>query len=286
MVGTNVFWDTSRLSGDWYSSPGFGFEFASHSAQGVWDLILNFYRGGGIDLKAGYTFPVWEDRLDMRLYAEKYRFFDGDFILGSKGGVEISSPDRFLTLSYAYGQDSRDPQYHLAACSLTVPFSLEKIFSGKNPFEMPVPPGRETRYTERLKSEGVKRAWRSPDTVVEARHTPQGERWTTPGKLADLSWSWKPTTETAKSAKEDPTPPRQAKDCRCEQADKTGSDIRLVSSLLSWFLGTGPGTALCLGAATYAGGDYAYRNAFGPFEIEPYELEQIKQEMPKRKRGK
>jgi hypothetical protein len=33
-----------------------------------------------------------------------------------------------------------------------VPFSLEKIFSGKNPFELPDPPGKETRYTERLKS--------------------------------------------------------------------------------------------------------------------------------------
>jgi hypothetical protein len=43
---------------------------------------------------------------------------------------------------------------------------------------------------------------------------------------------------------------------------------------------------ICHYGATYVGGDYVYRNAFGPFEIEPYELEQIKREMPKRKRRK
>jgi hypothetical protein len=288
MVGANVLLDTSRFAGDWYSSPGFGFEFPSHSFGGLWEVVLNFYRGGGIDLEGRFTFPIWEDRFDMRIYVEKYRFFDGEFILGSKGGVEISSPDRFVTVSYAYGQDSRDPAYHAVACSLTIPFSPEKIFSGKNPFEMPTIPSRDTRYTKRLKSEGVKRAWRSPDSVVEARHTPQGKRWSTPGKLSNsFFWSGNPTTQTAKAAKEEPTPPPKSKDFRCsEEAGKTGSDIRLVGSLLNWFLGTGPGAAICLGAATYIGGNYAYRNAFGPFEIEPHELERIKKEMPKKKRRK
>jgi len=37
---------------------------------------------------------------------------------------------------------------------------------------------------------------------------------------------------------------------------------------------------------TYVGGDYLYRNAFGPFELEPHEIERIKQEMPNRPRRK
>jgi hypothetical protein len=287
MLGTNVFWDTSRLYGDWYYSPGFGLEMAIYGYSRMWDLMLNFYRGGGIDLKTGFTFPIWEDRLDMRIFAEKYRFFDGEFILGSKGGVEISSPDRFLAVSYEYGQDSRYPEYHAIACSLTVPFSLEKVFSGKNPFDFPVRPDPDNRYSQRLKAQGVKRAWRQPDTVVEARSTPQGERWTTPGKLSDtILWSTKRDpkegTHSADNSKTCPKP----KDCKCEQPKKEEEERSLGGSLLSWLLGTKTGAAALAVGATYLAGDYAYRNAFGPFEIEPYEVERIKQEMPKKQRRK
>jgi hypothetical protein len=281
MLGMNSFWDSSRLYGDWYSSPGFGLEFAVNSPVGVWDLILNAYRGGGIDLKGGFTFPIWEERLDVRIYAEKYRFFDGEFILGSKAGVEISSPDRFITVSYAYGQDSKDPEYHAVACSLAVPFRLENIFRGKNPFEQPERPDRGHRYTERLQSAGVKRAWRRHDTVVEARSTPQGDRWTTPGKLTDLAFSFKkpsqPATQTTKAVQDHSTNARQAYDWNPFETKKRSELDSMVEAAKGVFL---------LGLGTYIAGDYGYRNAFGPFEIEPYEQERIKQEMPKKKRHK
>jgi hypothetical protein len=295
MIGTNAFLDASRLDGDWYSAPGFGIEFASHSRDRVWDAILNVYRGGGIDLKVGRTFPVLEDRLDMRLYVEKYRFFDGEFILGHKGGVELSSPNRFVTISYAYGQDSRDPEYHAVSCSLAIPFSLDKILSGKNPIEIPDPSGRETRYSERLKSEGVKRARRIPDTVVEARRTPQGRRWTTPGKLSDsMFWASKPSkseTQTAKTEKADTTAAHKSKDCCSEKTEKVDKKTSSGPGLLDLLLGGPKGSCvvlgtICLAGATYLGGDYTYRNAFGPFELEPHELDRIKQEMPKSRRKK
>ncbi|MEW6530089.1 MAG: hypothetical protein AB1473_04575 [Thermodesulfobacteriota bacterium] len=287
MFGTNVFWDASRLGGDWYSSAGWGLEMAIYGADGMWDVMLNFYRGGGIDLQTGFTFPIWEDRLDMRIFAEKYRFFDGEFILGSKGGVEISSPNRLLSISYELGQDSRYPEYHAIACSLTVPFSLEKVFSGKNPFEFPARPDPDIRYSERLKAQGVKRAWRQPGTVVEARITPQGERWTTPGKLSDtILWSTKGETKAGTASSDDSKTCRKPKDCSCERPKKEDEERSLGGSLLSWLLGTKTGGTILAVGATYLAGDYAYRNAFGPFEIEPYELERIKQEMPKKQRRK
>jgi hypothetical protein len=283
MLGTNAFWDASRLSGDWYSAPGFGFEFAKHSQHGIWDIILNVYRGGGIDLEGGFTFPIWDERLDLRVYAGKYRFFEGDFILGSKGGVQISSPNRFLAVSYEYGQDSTTPEYHALTCSLTVPFSLEKLFSGKNPFELPDAPSTGKRYVERLKSEGVKRAWRKPETVVEARNTPQGERWTTPGRLTDsILWSKKPATEPEKTANAESKMCYQRDCCRCSCSrcncyDKKSDDESSEKGL--W-------NTIGLLVLTYVGGDYLYRNAFGPFELEPHEIERIKQEMPNRPRRK
>ncbi len=291
MVGANAFWDVSRLADDWYSSPGFGVESAAHWNGGAWDLVLNAYRGGGIDAQTGFTFPICDKLLDMRIFAEKYRFFDGDFILGSKGGFEISAPNRLVSLSYAYGQDSACPSYQAVSCSLSVPFSLEKLFSGKNPIEIPESHGPDTRYVERLHSDGVKRNWRSPATVVEARATPQGKRWTTPGKLTDTIFSCKePATETAKTETDSSS---KLKDCDCDKTKKSaecktsGEGLGLLALLYGGAKigGSAFGAACALGA-TYLGADYTYRNAFGPFEIEPYEREQIKRERPKSKRRK
>jgi hypothetical protein len=285
MFGINAFWDASRLRDDWYSSPGFGVELALPVSSGVWDVVLNAYRGGGIDLKSGFTFPVFEDRLDMRLYAEKYRFFDGEFILGSKFGAEISTPDRLLTVSYTYGQDSKDPNYHAVACSLAVPFRIENVFCGKNPFEQPERPA-----ARRLQSEGVKRAWRQPDTVVEARNTVQGERWTTPGKLTDF-WSTKSGTAATQTADKSKNDSKTCQNPRTGeyQTEKASGESSSLGAALLFLLGkgsTGGGIAgaACAVGATYLSCDYAYRSAFGPFEIEPYEKERIKQEMPKKQR--
>jgi hypothetical protein len=292
MVGANAFLDVTRLAGEWYRSPGFGVESAAHWNGGAWDLVLNAYQGGGIDAQTGFTFPIMDKRLDMRIFAEKYRFFDGDFILGSKGGFEVSSPNRLVNLSYAYGQDSECPAYHAVSCSMNVPFSLEKLFSGKNPIEIADRPSQDNRYIERLQSDSVKRTWRSPTTVVEARATPQGKRWTTPGKLTDTMFcSQKPSTETAKT---ETTSSSKLKDCECEKTKKSSGckisgDELLGLGLLFGGLKIGEsglGKACAAVGATYLGADYSYRNAFGPFEIEPYEREEIKKEMSKIKRRK
>ncbi|MFH1113331.1 MAG: hypothetical protein V1792_05370 [Pseudomonadota bacterium] len=42
--------------------------------------------------------------------------------------------------------------------------------------------------------------------------------------------------------------------------------------------------AVLVGIGSYLAGDYANRNAFGPFELEPYEWERIRKEMPKKRR--
>ncbi len=284
MVGANVFADTSRLYGEWSSSPGFGFEFALSPSVFVWDTALNVYRGGGIDLRSGLIFPILNEHLDMRLYAEKYRFFDGEFILGSKGGVEVSLPGRLLAVTYEYGQDSRNPEYHALGCSLSLPFSVEKMFSGKNPFALPEPKSRATRYAKRLQADRVKRTWNSPDTVVEARHTPQGKRWTTPGRLTDTIFRFeKASTEddtTTKAPKSDTDSCREHKRCcECER-DRTSEKESTsdCASTLSAFK-----AAVLVAIGSYFAGDYAYRNAFGPFELEPYELERIRKEMPKKR---
>jgi Inverse autotransporter, beta-domain len=273
MVGINTFWDTSRLSGDWYASAGFGLEAALPVYSGLWDISLNADRGGGIDLKSGYTLPVWNDRLDMRVYAEKYRFFDGEFILGSKFGAELSSPDRLLSVSYEYGQDSRNPEYQVIACSVAVPLKLDNIFRGKNPFSYPDQADWSHHYAQRLKSEGVRRAWHQPDAVVEARNTPQGKRWSTPGELRPLPPR---TYEVPKNDSETSTQPSDWDYDKTGSADKTKS---LGDQLLY-------GVTKIVLDATWACCDYAYRNAFGPFKIEPYEKARIKKEMSSIRRRK
>ena len=148
-------------------------------------------------------------------------------------------------------------------------------------------PDPDLRYSERLKAQGVKRAWRQPGTVVEARSTHQGERWTTPGKLSDtILWSTKRDTKSETASNDNSKTCRKPKDCSCEQPKKEEEERSLGSSLLSWMLGTKTGGTILAVGATYLAGDYAYRNAFGHFEIEPYEMERIKQEMPKKPRRK
>jgi hypothetical protein len=190
LFGVNVFWDRAFLDHDWYTSTGFGFE--SDLALGkndTLDMSLNLYRGGGADLETGYTFPVLNDHADFRIMAGKYRFYDGEFILGWKAGFDLATPDRTFAIAYEFSQDSRHPACHAVGLQASLAFSLENLFHGKNPFLTPDPtyPGR--RDIQSRLSSNVERSWRHPDSVVRARNTPIGNKWTTPGRIRNPLWT-------------------------------------------------------------------------------------------------
>ncbi|MFC1833980.1 inverse autotransporter beta domain-containing protein [Thermodesulfobacteriota bacterium] len=146
ILGINWFYDSTNMGETWHSSTGFGLESVidlepviglaeNHS----FDTTINIYQGGGINAELGYTRAVLLDHLDLRISASKYRFFDREFILGWKSGVELISPDQTFVIKYEYGQDSRDPSHHSISCSVSLAFQLENLFSGKNPFLKPDP---------------------------------------------------------------------------------------------------------------------------------------------------
>lgn len=289
-LGVNAFWDRTRLDGKWLSSRGVGTELIlSPAPERYCDLSLNLYQGGGVDAQLGYMFPVLDKGLDMRLKVEKYRFFDSDFVLGWKAGFDLLSADRTFALTYEYGQDSRRPSYHAVGCSLSLAFQLENIFSLKNPFLEPDPFRPGERTMEAKLSSQVKRAWRQPGTVVAARSTPQGKRWTTPGKVR---WTRDDKPKESEIGREEKNrcservidgcceKPRGRNDwdeqyCTkqlCDRGRSTGEKDGFKCTLGKDCLGK-----ICA-AVVWGASEYLYRWTFGPYELNSEERERIRME--------
>lgn len=166
-VGLNAFYDTTRLGGTWYSSGGFGLELWGNLAgSDSIDLSFNYYgdlfagpntivnafrRGkGNFDVEAGYSKPLLNDSLDLRLKVRGYQFNSGDNIYGWAAGADLSTNDRLLSLRYEVAQDKLNGTYHTVGGFVSVGFDLGNLVAFENPFvrRRPIYGSPPNPYTE------------------------------------------------------------------------------------------------------------------------------------------
>jgi len=182
LVGVNGFYDTSRLSGSWYSSGGVGLEMAAIVAgEAAFDLNVNYYGNlfsrdifinafrnvhGSFDVDAGYSQPIFDRALDLRLSMAGYQYDIGSKIYGWRGGVELTNPGGTLTVRYEQGEDRINGSYSIIGALVNVGFQVEQLLRGQNPFSMPEPVFRSPRNLDRLLVQKVRRNWHQPSQVL------------------------------------------------------------------------------------------------------------------------
>jgi len=193
MLGLNTFYDATRLFGTWHSSGSVGLEIAANGPGGsAIDLNANWYssvygpfnsRGsvfptfnivndlrtghGSFDIEAGYSQPVFEQALDLRISLNAYSYeLQPERKYGLKSGAELTTRNGLFRVVVAYGHDGVYGSYGNVAAYVDVGFHAENILYGQNPFTMPDPVFKSPRNLRRLLSQPVKRHWAKPGTVV------------------------------------------------------------------------------------------------------------------------
>lgn len=182
MVGGNAFYDSSRLFNRWYSSGGFGLEFAANTfTNAAVDLNVNWYgnffsRGsflnawrnqrGSLDVEAGYSQGLFGNAMDLRLKTVGYSFDVGDRVWGWKVGGDLTTRDGMFAVKYEYGNDRLNGCYQQVSAQVNVGFNLDGILSGRSPFTMPAPVFVNPRNLSRLLGLKVKRNWHQPSAVL------------------------------------------------------------------------------------------------------------------------
>ncbi|MBI4964551.1 MAG: inverse autotransporter beta domain-containing protein [Desulfomonile tiedjei] len=255
LVGANAFLDASQVRDQWYWSGGLGLEaalrlFPNGSGQfpypfEVLDVSFNVYKGGGLDLEAGFSMPLG-DYVDLRFNAAKYRFYDGEYLLGWRGGADLKASGGLFVLKYEYGQDRINSSYHTVGAFVSVPLELENLLQGKWPFKIPDSFLKRRPDFQRLAASRVTRSWRHPQTVVEAR--PSLGFWEAPGAVRwDVGQDFSPT------------------ECYWQGTDKTeknpGNYLLIGGHSLGDYV-----YVVVIGAV-----EYAYRWMFGPYKSLPPE---------------
>ncbi|MGO8820182.1 MAG: inverse autotransporter beta domain-containing protein, partial [Desulfomonilaceae bacterium] len=175
LVGINGFYDTTRLTGQWFSSGGLGLQ-AAWLLPGSDALDLNFnwygqlfnsyewtntfrYGPSNYDLEAGYSHEIWNGGPDLRLKIRGYHFYIGSNLNGWTGGAELKSRDGMLVLKYEVGYDRLDYTYQTIGGYVNVGFQLENLLKGESPFTAPTPIFRSPRNLSYMASQPVKRNW-------------------------------------------------------------------------------------------------------------------------------
>lgn len=185
LVGLNGFYDTSRLFGSWYSSGSLGLEMAAITPDdGAIELNLNWYgnlftrdglinafrnRGGSYDIEAGYSQPLFNQALDLRLKLTGYQFDIGTKVYGWRTGADVTTRDGVFTVKYEWGQDAVNGSYNSLGGFVNVGFQPENILRGESPFTAPEPVFQSPRNLLRMLTQKVKRNWHQPAAVVLAR---------------------------------------------------------------------------------------------------------------------
>ncbi|MFC1835899.1 inverse autotransporter beta domain-containing protein [Thermodesulfobacteriota bacterium] len=187
LVGVNAFYDTSRIFEKWYGSGGLGLETVAVFGGDALDLSFNWYgnliskevlvnafrnQGDSYDFEAGYSHGLFGDRADLRVKITGYNYYAMSPLRGWKAGVDLTTRDGLISLSYQNGHDRLSGSYHSVGAELNVAFDLEGIVRGENPFSMPEPVFRSPRNLRRILIQAVKREWHQPAAVVLLRNTP------------------------------------------------------------------------------------------------------------------
>jgi len=188
IIGMNAFFDTSKVQDRWYSSGGIGLECYSRlPGDGLLDLNVNYYGNlfsgtdfvnafrygkGNFDIEAGYSQPIFNQALDLRLKAVGYQFDVGQKVYGWRTGVDATSSDGMFRLTYEYTSDRISAPYHTISGSVHVGLQLENLLRGESPFTMPQPVFSSPRNVSRIFHEHVKRRWFQPTQIVQRRGIP------------------------------------------------------------------------------------------------------------------
>lgn len=185
LIGINGFYDTTRLTGNWYSSGSLGFQAAwLMSGSDALDLNFNWYgkllegpewintfRHGpsNYDFEAGYSHELWNGGPDLRLKIKGYHFDVGSNLNGWNGGAELKSRDGMFVLKYEAGHDRLDSTYQTIGGYVNVGFQVENLLKGESPFSPPTPIFRSPRNLSYMANQPAGRNWSQPTAVVVTR---------------------------------------------------------------------------------------------------------------------
>lgn len=193
LIGIHGFFDTTRLSGNWYSCGSAGGEFAllvgGHDAIdlnfnwygkaldaafliGSLDYVPNMNQIGfgpaNYDFQVGYSHELYHGGPDLRLSVTGYKIDTGTGVYGYYGGAELKSRNGMLVAKYDVGHDNSNLTYQAVGAFLNVGLQLENLVLGKSPFEMPKPVFQSPRNLAHLTETKVKRDWRHTTHVAQA----------------------------------------------------------------------------------------------------------------------
>jgi hypothetical protein len=185
LLGLNGFYDTSRLFGAWYSSGSLGLEMAAIiPGDGAIDLNVNWYgdvlssngllnafrnQGGSYDIEAGYSQPLFNQALDLRLKLSGYQFDIGTKVYGWRAGAELTTRDGVFSVKYEHGCDRVNSSYDTVGAFVNVGVQWENLIHGQSPFVMPEPVFQSPRNIQRLLTRNVFRNWFQSTAAIGAR---------------------------------------------------------------------------------------------------------------------
>ena len=184
MIGLHSFFDTTKLSGVWYSSGSFGVEMAAMVAgHDAIDLLFNWYGqalddsslnnlgynpangedgfgNSNFDFQVGYSHELYNGGPDLRLSVTGYKFDMGSDVYGYYAGAELKSRDGMFVAKYDVGYDNTNQVYQSVAAFMNMGFQLENLLDGKSPFLKPKPVFQSPREMTRVTEAKVNRNWR------------------------------------------------------------------------------------------------------------------------------
>ncbi len=182
-LGVNGFSDNAYLGRQWFSSAGVGAEFyAITPGDGLIDLSLNYYgnlwlkqeyvnafRNGpaNCDVEVGYSHPLLDRALDLRLHTAWYQFDTGTRVHGGRFGATVTTRDGVFSAHYSHASDPVNGSYNDVGAAVNVGFDLTKLANLENPFSAPTPVFSSPRNINRDLSSGVKRNWHQPSAVIK-----------------------------------------------------------------------------------------------------------------------
>ncbi len=151
MLGANVFYDSTRILSDWYSSAGAGAEAAVMLPNfDVLDFTYNYYgnlsRGNhgsdgeiingppNMDFELGYSHALFGRAPDLRARVNAYNYDIRQGIWGLKGGVDLTVLNGALTFRGEIGRDQLYGSYQTVGAFVNIPIRLDNVFTLKSPF--------------------------------------------------------------------------------------------------------------------------------------------------------